>query len=160
MRDGDIAWMRERFEAAERERERLRSAAEAEDRSLTREERLRLWQFETQLEQEIGNENYDRLLYAAGEYNRVLVRVVAPNSFAEAAGLKRGDIIVRYDGIPVFKFGHVVDLLHSTENGASVPIEVTRAGEIFELTLNIGPTHRPPVGRIFGLSVTRHREAP
>lgn len=161
MRDGDIAWLREHFEAAERERERLRAASEAEERPLTREERLRIWQFETQLEREIGSENYDRLLYAAGEYNRVRVRVVAPNSLAEAAGFETGDFIVRFDGVPTFKHGHVVDLLYATENDSSVPIEVLRAGEIFELTLSIGPApSRPPAGRIFGLSVTRDREAP
>jgi hypothetical protein len=160
LRDGDIAWLSEHFDAAEHERKRLRAAAKEEDRHLTREEHRRIWEFETQLAREIGSDNYDRLLYAAGDFNRVRVRTAHFGSRAEAAGFEVGDFIVSYDGIPTFRVEHVRDLLVNTESETSVQVEVKRGGEIFELTLSTGSAPKPPRGRIFGLFVVRDREAP
>jgi membrane-associated protease RseP (regulator of RpoE activity) len=50
-----------------------------------------------------GEEAYDWLLYAAGRANRVVVEGVLGGSAAAEAGLKTGDVIVRYDGERIFK---------------------------------------------------------
>ena len=69
------------------------------------------------------------------------------------------ELIVRYDEVPTFRYGHVLDLLSDTEHETSVPIEVKRDGDILELTLTTGPP-KPPHGQPFGLRVTRDRQAP
>jgi hypothetical protein len=61
-----------------------------------------------QLEQEFrealqNDEDYDHYLYAAGQPNRVLAREVLAGSTARAAGLTRGDTILRYNDVRVFK---------------------------------------------------------
>ena len=54
------------------------------------------------LRPEIGDENYDRLLYALSYYNRVRVQDVIQFSPAEQAGLQPGDRIIEYNGQRVF----------------------------------------------------------
>ena len=54
------------------------------------------------LRAELGDEVYDRYLYAKGSTNRVKVQRVLPGSAAQLAGLKPGDVVLSYDGERLF----------------------------------------------------------
>lgn len=51
---------------------------------------------------DLGDDDYDRLLYAAGRDNRVIAAGVFPDSPAAHAGIRRGDAIVSYGGERIF----------------------------------------------------------
>ena len=55
-----------------------------------------------------------------------LVKVVKPNSPAETAGLRYGDIILEFDGVAVENDEHLVQMVGLTASGRSVELEVLR----------------------------------
>ena len=58
-----------------------------------------------------------------------LIVAVAPDSAAERAGLEQGDIITAVDGEQVTSMTELAAAIRAHEPGASVELEVTRAGE-------------------------------
>jgi S1-C subfamily serine protease len=63
-----------------------------------------------------------------GDVRGAKVLSVEKGSPAEKAGLKEGDVIVRFDGEAVRSAGQLARLVRETPAGRSVPIEVTRGG--------------------------------
>ena len=63
---------------------------------------------------EIGPDAYDRLLFASGRANRVVIDSVLDSSPAQALGLQPGDAVLSYDGHRVF---NVDDLRNATTAG-------------------------------------------
>jgi membrane-associated protease RseP (regulator of RpoE activity) len=91
------------------------------------------------LRTEIGDDNYDRLLYALGRSNRVRVRDVIQFSAAAQAGLQAGDRIVEYGGQRVFSTGELNALTAEDSAGAPVLARVERDGERLDVYLPRGP---------------------
>lgn len=83
-----------------------------------------------------------------GDVRGAKVRSVEKDSPAEKAGLKEGDVIVRFDGEDVRSASHLARLVGETPAGRSVPIEVTRAGARQTLTTTLAEGHRG--FRVFG----------
>ena len=75
-----------------------------------------------ELRAEIGDAAYDRMLYALGQANRVVVRDIMQNSSAEQYGLQANDRVYEYDGQREFTSQELNDL-------------VTRGGDAVELVL-------------------------
>jgi membrane-associated protease RseP (regulator of RpoE activity) len=100
----------------------------------------RLAEQEPDLRDELGDEAYDRYLYAAGENNRIRVEGVIAGSVAEEIGLQPGDLIETYDGARVFSFG---ELRRATTEGTRdelVDIRIRRAdGSIVQSLVPRGP---------------------
>jgi membrane-associated protease RseP (regulator of RpoE activity) len=69
---------------------------------------------------------------------------VVKDSPAEAAGLKKNDILVTFNGKPLKDSEGMIALIQASE-GKSVPVEILRAGK--PLILNIMPAKRPKVAR-------------
>jgi serine protease Do len=69
------------------------------------------------------------------ETGGALVSDVVPGGPAEAAGIKRGDIIVAFDGKNIGKMSDLPVIVAGTSVGTTVPVKVMREGK--ELTLNI-----------------------
>jgi hypothetical protein len=97
-----------------------------------------------QLEQEFreglqNDEDYDHYLYAAGQPNRVLAREVLAGSTARAAGLTRGDTILRYNDVRVFKPADLLLESARVESGKSVPVEILQDGRPKTVYLEGGP---------------------
>lgn len=92
-----------------------------------------------QLRQELGDEDYDRFLYATGRPNRVVVRNTLTGGPAEEAGLRPGDAIVSYDGQRVFDTRALVSKTQEGNFGAPTPVEVERDGERIVLYVPRGP---------------------
>lgn len=109
------------------------------DTSRYNEEMEALSTFASPVRDELGDDRYDRYLYAMGRTNRVIVGGVMPTSQAEKAGLRRGDVIVRYGGEPVYTNLHLVRLRSSGEAGAPVMVEINRNGQSMQINMSRGP---------------------
>ena len=68
-----------------------------------------------------------------------LVKVVKPKSPAELAGLRYGDIILEFDGVPVENDEHLVQMVGLTASGKSVELEVLRERTRVRLTVWLTP---------------------
>jgi len=94
----------------------------------------------------IGDEAYDRYLYALGSPNRVAVRSIIDISPASKAGFRIGDVVIRYGGENVYFTHELTELRSSGESGAPVAVDVLRDGRVVQLTIPRGPmgiTTRP-----------------
>jgi serine protease Do len=67
-----------------------------------------------------------------------LVSEVSPESPAEKAGIKRGDIILEYDGHPIKVMNDLPRLVAATTVGKKAQIKVWREGKIKTLDITIG----------------------
>lgn len=94
---------------------------------------------ESRFREELGDGDYDRMLYAMGEANRVVVQEVMLGSPAASAGLQAGDMVLAYGGGRIFK---VDDLRSATVQGTSgelVEVTVQRAEELQTIYVPRGP---------------------
>ncbi len=91
------------------------------------------------IRRELGDDGYDRYLYASGSSNRIAVRSVIATSPAEQAGFQAGDVIKSYGGERVFSSGQLVNLRSGGNIGSPVVVEVIRDGELIHLTMPRGP---------------------
>ena len=87
----------------------------------------------------LGDDSYDRYLFASGMPNRLTVGAVIQSSPAQAAGFQRGDVIVRYAGERVFSNDQLVGLRSSGVRGEPVAVEILRDGRRLQLTMPRGP---------------------
>jgi hypothetical protein len=104
-----------------------------------REELARIDADAVELREEMGDEVYDRYLFAAGEDNRVRVDGIIPGSVGEMAGLQPGDLIESYAGEPVLTFSDLREATSEGERGELVQVHVRRGGQIFDAWLARGP---------------------
>ena len=103
------------------------------------EESQALFTYESPVRKELGDERYDRYLYAMDRPNRVVMGGIIPTSEAQKAGFRSGDVIVRYGGEPVFGKYHMVKLRSSGVAGEPVTVEINRNGQPMQLTIPRGP---------------------
>jgi len=95
--------------------------------------------FDNPIRDELGDDGYDRYLFATGRPNRIVVGSIMETSQAQNAGFRRGDVIVRYDGERVFSSLHLVRLRSSGKLGAPIIVEITRDGQPMQITIPRGP---------------------
>lgn len=74
-----------------------------------------------------------------GEPRGALVAEVTPDSPAEAAGLRRGDVVLRFADQPVPEMRDLARLVAATPVGKRVPMTVWRKGKEITLEVKIGP---------------------
>lgn len=67
-----------------------------------------------------------------------LVSKVEPRSAAEAAGLKSGDVILRYNGEPVVESGELAARVSMAPPGEKVTLDISRQGKPMTLTAKVG----------------------
>lgn len=77
-----------------------------------------------------------------GDLRGAKVRSVEEGSPAEKAGLKEGDVVVRFDGEAVRSASHLARLVGETPAGRAVPIEVSRGGATQKLTATLAEGRR------------------
>jgi serine protease Do len=76
-----------------------------------------------------------------------LVSNVEPNGAAEKAGVRRGDIIVEFNGQPVTDNDELVNRVVRTAPGTSVPMKVLRDGKTESLTVKVAELDLASEGR-------------
>ena len=91
------------------------------------------------LRTELGDDDYDRYLYATGQPNRLSITDVLEGSPAKQAGIRPGDVLVSYAGQRVFGMRGVQALIHTGTAGGSTQVIVDRKGRRVELYLPRGP---------------------
>jgi len=105
-----------------------------------------------ELRSEIGDDAYDRMLYALGQGNRVVVRDIMQNSSAEQYGLQANDRVYEYDGQRVFTGQELNDLVtQGGDAGALVLVRVQRDEQQLDFYLPRGP---------IGIRLASSRELP
>jgi hypothetical protein len=87
----------------------------------------------------VGDELYDRYLFASGFPNRIAVGSIIETSPAQKAGFQSGDVVVRYGGEKVYSTQQLVNLRSSGERGEPVTVEILRNGQSLQLTMPRGP---------------------
>jgi serine protease Do len=70
--------------------------------------------------------------------NACKLGAVTPDSPAEKAGLKPGDVIAKFNGKDVTKYQKMVSLLLGRKPGDEIPLVVKRDGELKELKVTLG----------------------
>lgn len=84
--------------------------------------------------------------YGLTDREGVLVYQVLPNSPAEKAGVKDGDIVKAFEGTPVKSSRELVELVGRTKVGRKVPMEILREGK--RLVFNVEVGERPSEGEL------------
>ncbi len=71
---------------------------------------------------------------------------VTPGSPAEAAKLQTGDVILKYNGVPIENDSHLINMVSLTEVGKEIPLVVFREQKVVALTVKVGaaPPKTPP----------------
>lgn len=103
------------------------------------EERAKLSAEEASISDELGEEAYNRYLYATGQSNSVSVSSVIRKSPAESSGIEGGDVIYRYAGDRIYDSFDLRNATSDGEIGESVAVEVLRDDAIVELYVPRGP---------------------
>ncbi|MCS5637370.1 MAG: PDZ domain-containing protein, partial [Myxococcota bacterium] len=111
----------------------------------------RLFQIEVQARNDLGDEGYEAMRFAAGQTNRVVLTELLEISPASDAGLMAGDEVISYDGQRVFSSGALKFHTQSGEPDAWTEVRVLRGGEERRFFVRRGPlgarleaVHRPP----------------
>jgi serine protease Do len=86
-----------------------------------------------------------------GDARGAKVRSVEDDSAAAKAGIEKGDVIVRFDGVAVRSASQLARLVRETPAGRSVPIEVTRDGATRKLTATLGERRGDLMAHDFGV---------
>jgi hypothetical protein len=151
--EGEIRRLRERHEALELERLYLRDQARREGWLHRPRYQSELRALRQEAIDELGEREYDAMLYAAGRNNRVIVTRRFANSAAEAAGIRAGDALLSYDGLRIFDASTIVQATAAGQPGASTELRIERGGEEIRLFVPRGPLgvqlrqgRRPPDG--------------
>ena len=79
------------------------------------------------------------------ETKGILIVKVFPNSPAETAGLRRGDIITEVSGKATTDAKEVIEIVNNSNIGESLPLKVTRGNETNSISVRLGekPSEEP-----------------
>jgi len=91
------------------------------------------------LRSELGDEAYDRYLFAAGRNNRVAIVSIIQGSEAELAGLEVGDVVYSYAGVRVFTTRELQNATRAGQRGEIITIQVQRQGQGIFISAARGP---------------------
>jgi hypothetical protein len=152
--EAQAAWIQERLDEIELQQLYLRDRATREgwlNKPRYHKQRRQYQNAVTELRAEVGDDAYDRLLYALGRANRVVVRDIMQNSPAAQYGLQGGDQIIEYEGQRIFSSTELSTLVTQGSAGVMTLLRVKRDGEIQDIYLPRGP---------LGIRMTAARVAP
>jgi membrane-associated protease RseP (regulator of RpoE activity) len=88
---------------------------------------------------DLGDDVYDRYLYAVGKHNRVAVDSIMQGSPAEHAGVMIGDVILSYNEKKIFSWQELSSATTSGQRDESVIVNVQRNNEVLNILVPRGP---------------------
>jgi hypothetical protein len=135
----EIEEIETRWEEYEMEKLYLTDEATRDGTAQSKQFYEQLAEINRQIRDDLGNDSYDAFLFATGKHNRVVLKQVITNSPAGYAGLRAGDVVVRYGGERVF---HPIDFKKATsrgDSGAATSLDVWRDGEVLQFSVGRGP---------------------
>lgn len=135
----DAQALRERWEAAEREKIQLNDRATREGWAETPEYQKERFALDDKLRQELSEGDYDRYLYATRRPNRARVTDMLAHSPGDDAGLQPGDMVLSYDGERVFSGDEIRERAAKRRPNESIPVEVLRNQSTQTLYVRGGP---------------------
>jgi hypothetical protein len=135
----DIDRLREIFDESEMEVLELMHQAQRDGTYGKRPYNRMLRDLRVGLRREIGDDDFDLLLFATGRANRVAVAAVIGSSPAENWGLKPGDLIIHYGDRRIFNPRELQRQTIRGDRGDRVTIDVLREGERIRLYGIRGP---------------------
>jgi S1-C subfamily serine protease len=91
------------------------------------------------IQQQYGDEVYDRFLYAYGNPNRVRVTEVYAGSAAELVGIEIGDIILSYAATNIYSMADLRSATAQGESGEPVLVVAQRNGLAHYFNVPRGP---------------------
>jgi serine protease Do len=89
--------------------------------------------------------------------NGILVRDVAVGGPADQAGIKRGDLILKFDGQAIDAFERMVKVAGATRPGQEAKVELLREGKPMTLTMKMGAWTE--AWRVDAVAVASHPES-
>jgi hypothetical protein len=135
----EIANLRDRFEELEVEKRELTHLAAREGWLENPRYGVAILESYEELREDVGDEDYDKVLYAAGQSNRIRVEHTLRGSAADNSDFRAGDVIVSYAGERIFAERSLHRLTAEGELGENTRVEVLRDGEIIYLIVPRGP---------------------
>jgi len=75
--------------------------------------------------------------FKSNRTNGALVSEVTPNSPADQAGIKSGDVVVQFDSKPIEDYNQLKLMVAESTPGKAVPIQVDRSGQTLNLTVTL-----------------------
>ena len=103
------------------------------------------------LQSELGDDGYDRYLFAAGRANRVRVGSVITGSAAQQADVRQGDLIIGYAGQQIFRIDALQAATRDGVRGEFVDLVLLRGQETVSQSVERGP---------LGVSLSPDRQDP
>jgi hypothetical protein len=147
----EVERLREAFDRSELALLELEDRARREGWRESPRYREALRDMRTALRAELGDEDFDALLYASGRRNRVVVEELLGGSPAERIGLRPGDEILSYNRSRIFGTGALKEKTSQAPLDAPVEIEIVRDEERMRLWgsggtlgIRISDQSRPP----------------
>ena len=135
----EIQEIETRWEQYEMEKLYLTDEATREGTAQSKQYYEQLAEINRQIRDDLGNDSYDAFLFATGKHNRVVLKQVIANSPAGYAGLRAGDVVVRYGGERVFHPGDFKNATSRGDSGAATSLDVWRDGEVLQFSVGRGP---------------------
>ena len=146
----EVARLRDLWENHELDRASVIDRALREGWFFQQPHRAEIARLKRELRENLTDEDYDRYLYARGEPNQIRAGEVLKGSSAGRAGMRPGDIILRYDDVRIFEPGALLRASSGGELGEWVPVTIDRDGVRETLYIERGP---------LGV-MTQHRRGP
>jgi membrane-associated protease RseP (regulator of RpoE activity) len=139
LNESEVYDLRDRWDRAQLARLELNDLAAREGWLFRPRHRRELQALDEALRQELGEADYDRMLYATDQNNRVVVKSVIGGSAAATAGLREGDYVLSYDSERTFKPGDVRRGTTAGVKGEPVRVIVERSGDRLSFVVPRGP---------------------
>jgi hypothetical protein len=134
-----VARLRDLWESHELGRATVTDLALREGWFFQQPHRAELARLDRELRENLSDEDYDRYQYARGEPNQIRVAEIFKGSSASRAGMRTGDVILRYDDVRIFEPGALVRASSGGRLGERVPVAIDRDGVRMILYVERGP---------------------
>ena len=139
MSENEIQRLRSRFDEVELEKLYARDRAARDGWTDSSRHYQEMLDIQSEFRAELGEHDYDAVLYASGRNNRVRVQDLLRGSAAADAGVQSGDVILSYAGERVFDPSTLYQWTKEGAIGESVELEILRGGRIVTVEVPRGP---------------------